>query len=475
MRDARATAISLGLCLSLVGLGVHAQDRTPRERFARAVELAAEGDHRTALVEFRALYELTRNPELLFNIAASHEHLNEYAEALEVAERYGRLAPAASVARHREELAAAMMRLASRVGTVMVAATPADARCTIDATERAREALTAGLRLSIGPHTLRCEAPGYVAQQRTLSVAPSATAREVIDLARARARITVQTDRVGATVRVDGVAAGVAPLSAPLEVDEGRHRVRVEHPGYEPVEQEVDARGDAARIDAPLRWRDPIPPEVAARLRVQVSEDDATLSLDDHPITGDGAMRLPPGQHRLTVTRTDFIPVERPVDLAVGATLEERVHLQPTARLRDAYVARARRQRLTWQLVTGGGALLAVVGGVLFAATLPPLLDAGAEGDRLTVASMQCSMSVTARCPMGMAQQYADEAAVAYGRYDAALPGVVAGAVLLGGGVAALVAAGVLAANAEPVDRFERAPTFRVALRPGGAGVALSW
>ncbi len=170
-----------------LGLAAGAQERTPRERFGRAVELAAEGDYRTALHEFRAVYELTRNPEVLFNIAAAHEQLNQYAEALEAVERFERLAPPAAVQRHREDLAGAMMRLASRVGSVLLTVTPPEARCTVDGAERPRDALSAGLRVSIGPRAVRCEAPSFVAQERVVDVAPGTPTR-VSFASRARRR-----------------------------------------------------------------------------------------------------------------------------------------------------------------------------------------------------------------------------------------------------------------------------------------------
>ncbi|MCB9560573.1 MAG: serine/threonine protein kinase [Kofleriaceae bacterium] len=49
-----------------------------------------------------------------------------------------------------------------------------------------------------------------------------------------------------ARVTIDGRAAGVTPLEAPLQLTEGRHRVRFEHDWYAPITREVDvAPGDS--------------------------------------------------------------------------------------------------------------------------------------------------------------------------------------------------------------------------------------
>jgi len=69
------------LALALAPSAAAAQSVSTSEHFDRGVHLSGEGDLRGALAEFRAAYDASQNPEVLFNLAATHENLNEYVEA----------------------------------------------------------------------------------------------------------------------------------------------------------------------------------------------------------------------------------------------------------------------------------------------------------------------------------------------------------------------------------------------------------
>lgn len=467
MRSATSLAITLGL--SVIGLRLHAQTLSPRERFARGVALAAEGDHRTALTEFRAAYEATQNPEVLFNIAATHEQLNEYVEALEAVERYQRLAPPRALQRHRRDVVAALARLTQRVGTLRAEVPTPAARCSLDGREVSAEALRAGLRVSAGQRTIRCEAEGHEAGVATAEVASGAVVATTLPLSRRRAEITVVCDRPGAEVRVDGVLVGRYPLTAPLRVDEGTRRVELSHPGYESVERTLDARGVGARVEANLRWLDPLPHEVSAPLLVRVSEPLARVTLDGRAIAGDARVMVPPGAHRLRVTREDFLDVERDLRLTAGVLTREDVALQPTPAHREAYLDRVRRQRVVWRVLVGTGAILAAGGATVLGVTLPPYLDADQRAAAAQALFTQCSQP-TASCTV-RAQTHAENREAALQERAVALPGVVGGAIVAGLGLIGVIVGSVLAADAEPLDRFDRPPRFRVAAAPGGVAV----
>jgi len=65
--------------------------------------------------------------------------------------------------------------------------------------------------------------------------------------------LTITTTK-GASITVDGVAIGEAPLPAPLKVNEGRRLVRATMAGRDPAEKTLDVSGgDTINIDLPLR------------------------------------------------------------------------------------------------------------------------------------------------------------------------------------------------------------------------------
>ncbi|MFO0648594.1 MAG: PEGA domain-containing protein [Polyangiales bacterium] len=445
----------------------------PRVRFDRGVALSAEGDWRSALQEFRAAFDQTQNPEVLFNIASAHEHLDQYVEAVEALERYQRLAPPRAVARHREAVVVAMERLVNRVGTLRVVNQTTSARCVVDAHPYENDALRAGVRVSMGRRVVRCEAPGFDARERSVEVAPNAVSEVSVELQHTRASITVTTDRAGAEVRVDGRPVARTPLAQPVEVDEGSHRVEVSLPGYDTVTQSVDARGDGARVEATLRWSDPVPPDLAARLVVRTNVSNALATLDGRAIPVAGTRALPPGAHRLRVERDDYLAVEREVTLAIGARSVEDVALSPTPSFRDAYLDRAHRQRRLWQTIGGSGLVLTVVGAIVLGVALPRTLDADSRAAVADAQYLACQSQ--GGCGAATMTRLSAERDNAETERAASLPTTVTGGVLTGVGVAGILVGVILRADAEPVDRFDRPPTFRVGLGPSNASLEVAF
>jgi tetratricopeptide (TPR) repeat protein len=68
-------------------------DERARELYLRGDRLYAEGNYDEAVLAFQAAYELSRRPELLFNMANALERLGRYEEALHELNLYARYAP----------------------------------------------------------------------------------------------------------------------------------------------------------------------------------------------------------------------------------------------------------------------------------------------------------------------------------------------------------------------------------------------
>lgn len=470
--DLARRALAAALVVALSASSAHAQV-PPRERFARGVALSAEGDWRSALQEFRAAFDATQNPEVLFNVASAHEHLNEYVEALEALERYQRLAPPRALARHRAAVVGAMERLVHYIGTLRVVSSTPAARCAVDAHPYEIDTLRTGLRVSMGRRLVRCEAPGFEARELSVEVSPNAVAEARVELARTRATIAVTCDRVGAEVRVDERLVGRTPLADPAVVDEGPHRVEVSLPGYETVARSLDARGDSARVEAALRWSDPVPPEVAARLVVRTNVPNAVATLDGRAIPLDGSRALPPGAHRLRVERDEHLPTERDVTLTPGARAVEDVALAPTPAYREAYLDRAQRQRRLWRIIGGGGIVLSIVGAIALGVSLPRTLDADSRAAAADAQYLGCQSQ--GGCGAATMTRLATARDDAIAERSASLPATITGGVLTGVGVAGILAGVILRADAEPVDRFDRPPTFRVGLGPSSGSLEVSF
>jgi tetratricopeptide (TPR) repeat protein len=65
-----------------------AEDAVARDRFRRGTAFFDAGDYEEAAREFEAAYDLSRHPELLFNVYLAHERLGNLAQAIAALEGY---------------------------------------------------------------------------------------------------------------------------------------------------------------------------------------------------------------------------------------------------------------------------------------------------------------------------------------------------------------------------------------------------
>ncbi len=77
--------------------------------------------------------------------------------------------------------------------------------------------------------------------------------KELVSIRRRVVTVTV-TSTKGATITVDGVSVGEAPLPAPIQVNEGHRLIRATMAGREPSEKTIDVLGgDSTSVDLTLR------------------------------------------------------------------------------------------------------------------------------------------------------------------------------------------------------------------------------
>lgn len=443
----------------------------------RGVRLGNEGDWAGAFAAFEAAYRLSRNPVLLFNMAAAQEQRNQYVEALELLQRYRAEAPTRVLTRQASELDAALGRLRSRIGTVVLALDLPGLVVLLDGVERDPAALRSGLAVSAGPHVLLARAPHYDPHEERFTVA--GTDRRTLEFTLARRQGDVLIDAVPAavTVAIDGREVS-APRGAPLRIDEGRHRVRVSAPGYDPYETEVEAGGpQAARVTARLRWADNITEEDGARLTVRTNERGGFASLDGHRIRMDGSVLVPPGAHRLRMELPGFLPNERDVELPRGGSLTVDVLMVPTNALRTAHLLQVQTAQRYTRAFLGLGIPLTAGSVAAGIAILTLYLNSQATASQLDMQRDQCSQgnhSVDPQCPaqppitrLGM--QIDQESMRQNVLYPLGAVSIIP--IFLGG--AALVTGLIFATNSPDPERFTRPPRFRIGAAPSPSGVHL--
>jgi len=157
------------------------------------------------------------------------------------------------------------------------------------------------------------------------------------------ARVTVDVSEPGAGVFVDGASVGTAPLSEPLVVDLGKHRITASKEGFEGAAQTADlAGGSQATIVLRL---------VAARSPAHwiVTTAGESTVLIDGTVAGKGRVDtyVAPGAHDLQITEVGKVPYRARVTVGEGEMKMTSVTLEDV------------RHRVVWPWVAGGIAVAA--------------------------------------------------------------------------------------------------------------------
>lgn len=137
------------------------------------------------------------------------------------------------------------------------------------------------------------------------------------ELALVTGTLAVRTSEAGATVTIDGKPAGTTPLAAPVRLDEGTHAVRIEKPGFDPVEKQVAVAGQkAASIDLPLAKT-----VTVGHLAVREQDGSAVRVLVDGKDVGPAPWEgdLAPGTHRIALQGDKLASPPQTVEVKVGS------------------------------------------------------------------------------------------------------------------------------------------------------------
>ncbi len=90
-----------------------------------------------------------------------------------------------------------------------------------------------------GLHNLRVAQPGFAPYVDSIEVRDGEVSRMVVELVPTSGVLRLKTNADKARVFIDGTLVGEAPLQADLR--EGRHRLRITHPGYKDAFFSIDA------------------------------------------------------------------------------------------------------------------------------------------------------------------------------------------------------------------------------------------
>jgi hypothetical protein len=111
----------------------------------------------------------------------------------------------------------------------------------IDGRSVGKTPLPGPIELTPGTHTLRVYARGHTEVADELTITAGATTEYEADLIAVAGIVRVTANVPGATVAIDGKAAGTVPFDE--DIAAGKHEIIVQAPGHQPFKQSVELEG----------------------------------------------------------------------------------------------------------------------------------------------------------------------------------------------------------------------------------------
>jgi hypothetical protein len=214
--------------------------------------LYQNSDFAGALVKFQRAYELSRDPRLLWNMAACEKNLRRYARMLRLIERYEKEGGARSE-QDREQARQLVGTVRLLVSNVRVVVNEPDASVFVDDELVGKTPLTEPVLVDLGTHRIRVSKPGY--EEATLVQEISGASEMTLSFALERrvqqARLIVVA-RGAEAISIDGVVVGQSRYENRIAT--GRHVVRVTAGSAKPYVTEIQLRdGEVRRLDVSLQ------------------------------------------------------------------------------------------------------------------------------------------------------------------------------------------------------------------------------
>ncbi len=284
-----------------------------KKKWDEGVDSFKDGTFDAALVEFKAVYEATKNPRILYNISVCHRKLSQFSQAITALER--QLTFRDELSDKEVERAEELLELLKPTVTPLeIKVDQEGAKVVLNGVELGQTPLLGPVTAHVGNNVLEITKPGFRTLQRKFQLPRGDKPRTLelkLEPETLTARVTVAVNGPpGAMIFIDGTEMGTSPYSGDLAV--GRHTIEARAPGFVTARQtSVLKYGQPLRVTLTLTEA-----KKQGKLRVVTDHDDAVIVLDDKMV-GTGAWEgvVSSGGHVLTVTKDGYLDYSTEVAL----------------------------------------------------------------------------------------------------------------------------------------------------------------
>jgi hypothetical protein len=300
-----------------------------RQHWDAAVALVGKRDWDGARTSFKAAYDASKNPRVLFNVGVAEKELGRYAAALanfkrELTEGKGQLTPD-----EEREVTQVIAGLEKFVAQLTIDVNEKDAEIFIDNEKIDNSKLPGPYTVQLGERRIRAVKAGFGEAVESIQLAGGGAGKVTLKLQPLVKTSRVNVSVVGpanAVVKIDQKEVGPAPYAGQVAVSAEPHQFSAEAPGYVPATQSAIVKdGEALNLTLQLSVE-----QEKGKLLVNARPEGATIEIDGKAV---GASRwegpVDARTHQVVVKKTGYytwsydVEVPKGGERAVTASLNE--------------------------------------------------------------------------------------------------------------------------------------------------------
>jgi diacylglycerol kinase family enzyme len=217
-----------------------------KDAYESAKLLVANHDFAGALAQFARAYDLSKAPEMLFDMAICQKNLLHYARMQALLTRYLVEGGASLSPSDHQSVDSALLAIRSLVASLKVTVNVDGATVLVDGEVMGTTPLASPLAVDLGRRTVMVQKPDFDAITKVVDVVGGSVMDIPVTLVEHQntGQLVITSDD-DATVSIDGKIVGKGRFDAALAA--GAHEVHLTEPGRMPYSSEVDLKGGETR------------------------------------------------------------------------------------------------------------------------------------------------------------------------------------------------------------------------------------
>jgi len=199
--------------------------------------LYVDGDYQTAVVKFDRAYQESKDPRLLWNMAAAEKNLRHYVRVEELVRRYIDESGAQLTETERADAQALLDTVSQFIGDVTIKVQPDGANVAVDGAAVGVTPLEKPVRLEIGTRAFEISKQGFLPHRESFQISGGSQLLEFSleqELHQGTLRILADPGNI---IHVDGKVVGTTEWSGTIA--SGAHNVHVTADGFRPYRSDT--------------------------------------------------------------------------------------------------------------------------------------------------------------------------------------------------------------------------------------------